>query len=251
MLPIRDDVDSERFPFVNYAIIVACVIAFIVEMQAPQGAEEFVREYGMIPIRVTHPSESRFLFETVNERGRVERQVIELNSSIPPWMTLITCMFLHGGLMHIIGNMWFLYIFGDNVEDRFGHIGYAVMYLISGLSAGIMHIAADQNSFIPTVGASGAIAGVMGAYLLLFPRAVVLTLLPLGVFTRLIPIPAPVFLGFWFLFQVLSGFQTSPESGGVAWWAHVGGFAAGFLMTAILNNTGGLNPPARRRSGGY
>lgn len=247
MLPLWDDIPSEREPFVNYAIIASCVIAFFFQLGAPQNDERMVYRFGMIPYRVTHPSQDRVMVETETGRGRVERQVVELRSPVPAFMTLFTCMFLHGGWMHIIGNMWFLYIFGDNIEDRFGHIGYAIMYLISGLAAGVMHIAVDSNSIVPTIGASGAIAGVMGAYLLLYPHAMVMTLIPLGAFSRTVPIPAPIFLGLWFLFQIVSGLQTDPGGGGVAWWAHVGGFIAGLGMTAGLRNLGALYPaPAVR-----
>lgn len=243
MLPLWDDIPSDRTPFVNYAIIVLCVIAFFFQMQSEQDGERIVREYGMIPIRVTHPSETRVALESQDRWGRTQREIVDLSSPVPPLLTLVTCMFLHGGLMHIVGNLWFLYIFGDNIEDRFGHLGYALMYLISGISAGLMHIAIDQNSIIPTIGASGAIAGVMGAYLLLYPHAQVMTLIPLGAFSRMTPIPAVVFLGLWFLFQIVSGFQTDPSGGGVAWWAHVGGFLAGFGMTYGLKQMNVLNPP--------
>ncbi|WP_373653195.1 rhomboid family intramembrane serine protease [Schlesneria sp. DSM 10557] len=252
MFPLWDDVPSLRFPFVSYALIAACVVAFFVQLTAPNGGEQIVREYGMIPLRVTHPKAREIIVETQSQSGRRQREVLDLSSPISPLMTLFTCMFLHGGLMHIVGNMWFLYIFGDNVEDRFGHIGFAVMYFVSGLAAGIMHIMADSTSYIPTIGASGAIAGVMGSYMWLYPRASVMSLIPLGIFSRLMPIPAPIFLGIWFAFQVLSGFQTEPGGGGVAWWAHVGGFVAGLGMTAGLYYIGGLNPPVQQvRSSTY
>jgi membrane associated rhomboid family serine protease len=251
MLPLWDDIPSERVPFVNYAIIVACVVAFFFEIQAPQGTAQFIREYGMIPVRVTNPSEQRMIVQSQDQWGRIQQDVVDLRSPVSPLMTLITCMFLHGGVMHIVGNLWFLYIFGDNVEDRFGHLGYAIMYLICGISAGLMHIAADSNSILPTIGASGAIAGVMGAYLFLYPRAMVMTLIPLGVFSRLVPIPASIFLIIWFLFQILSGMLTDPGGGGVAWWAHIGGFLAGLGMTAGLKQIGGLNPPATPRPPRY
>ena len=242
MFPLWDDVPSSRIPYVSYAIIAACVVAFFFQVQAPQGGEQIVREFGMIPIRVTHPKEQQIIVETRTERGRLQRELVDISSPIPPLVTMVTCMFLHGGLMHIVGNMWFLFIFGDNVEDRFGHVGFALMYLVSGLAAGLMHIVADSTSFVPTIGASGAIAGVMGSYLWLHPGASVMSLVPLGVFSRLMPVPAPLFLGIWSAFQIISGFTTSPGGGGVAWWAHVGGFAAGLGMTVLLNRLGWLNP---------
>ena len=242
MFPLWDDVPSARVPFVSYTIIAACVIAFFFQLQSPHGGEQVVREFGMIPVRVTHPKEKEIIVESRTERGQLQREIVDISSPIPPLVTLVTCMFLHGGLMHIVGNMWFLFIFGDNVEDRFGHVGFAIMYLVSGLAAGVMHIIADSTSFVPTIGASGAIAGVMGAYLWLFPGASVMSLVPLGVFSRLMPVPAPLFLGIWFAFQIISGFTISPGGGGVAWWAHVGGFVAGLGMTVVLYNLGWLNP---------
>ena len=242
MFPLWDDVPSLRIPFVSYTLIAACVIAFLIQLSAPEGGERIVREFGMIPLRVTHPEERQIIVETRSPNGRRNQETLDLTSPIPPLVTLFTCMFLHGGLMHIVGNMWFLFIFGDNVEDRFGHVGFGLMYLISGLAAGVMHILADSTSFIPTIGASGAIAGVMGAYMWLHPRASVMSLVPLGVFSRLMPVPAPLFLGIWFAFQIFSGVQTEPGGGGVAWWAHVGGFIAGLGMTAGLYYLGGLNP---------
>ena len=241
MFPLWDDVPATRFPFVSYAIIAACSVAFFLQLRAPEGGERIVREFGMIPIRVTHPKENQVVVETRTERGSVGREIVDLKSPVPPLFTLVTCMFLHGGWMQIIGNMWFLYIFGDNTEDRFGHVGFALMYLVSGVAAGIMHIAVDSNSLIPTIGASGAIAGVMGAYLWLYPKASVMSLVPLGVFSRLMPIPAPLFLGIWFVFQIFSGFRTEPGGAGVAWWAHVGGFVAGLGMTVALHQLGWLN----------
>jgi membrane associated rhomboid family serine protease len=146
-------------------------------------------------------------------------------------------MFLHGGWMHIIGNMWSLWIFGDNVEDRMGRTGFLCFYLLSGLTAGVLHIAFNPSSRIPTVGASGAIAGVMGAYLLLFPHARVLTLVPIFIFIQTIELPAVFFLGFWFLTNLLSGIGSLAAhtgAGGVAWWAHIGGFLVGLLWALPL-----------------
>lgn len=243
MLPLWDNIPSERTPFVNYAIIGMCILAFLSQLAAPAGDDQIVREYGMIPIRISHPNEKEVVVEFQSNKGGIRREIVDLSTPISPTLTLVTCMFLHAGLMHIVGNLWVLWIFGDNVEDRFGHVGYALMYLVSGIAAGLMHIATDPNSFIPTIGASGAIAGVMGAYLLLYPKAVVMTLIPFGFFSRLIPIPAPYFLGFWFLLQIFSGATSESGGGGVAWWAHVGGFAAGFGATAALKQLGWLNPP--------
>jgi membrane associated rhomboid family serine protease len=248
MFPLWDDVPAQRVPIVNYGIILACTFAFFAQLQAPQGGEQLVREFGMIPLRVTHPAVKAAILEGRDQLGRQVREEISLESPVPPLMTLFTCMFLHGGWMHIIGNMWFLFIFGDNVEDRFGHLGYLLMYVLSGLAAGVLHIMADANSVLPTIGASGAIAGVMGAYLLLHPHARVMALIPLGILTRIVPVPAYLFLVLWFAIQILSGLQANVMQGGVAWWAHVGGFVAGVGATGLMRGVGLLRPPPPKQN---
>jgi membrane associated rhomboid family serine protease len=147
--------------------------------------------------------------------------------------------------MHIVGNMWFLVIFGDNIEDRYGHVPYLLMYLLSGLAAGLVQIASGPSSVIPTVGASGAIAGVMGSYLVLFPHARVVTIIPLGIIWQTMELPGPVFLGIWFVFQLVSAAFTPPDVGGVAFWAHVGGFVAGVALTWWGKVSGWLIVPPR------
>jgi membrane associated rhomboid family serine protease len=161
---------------------------------------------------------------------------------------LLTSMFMHAGWLHVIGNMWFLWIFGDNIEDYLGHFKYLIFYLLSGIGASVLHILLNAGSGVPSIGASGAIAGVMGAYLILYPRARVLTLVPLIIFFTFWWLPAWIFLGYWFLIQFLSGAATSiaytsQTGGGIAFWAHVGGFAAGILMIKLL--------PARTRRFSY
>jgi membrane associated rhomboid family serine protease len=245
MFPLWDDVPAQRIPFVNYAIIVVCVLAFGMQLQSPEGGERIVREFGMIPLRIIDPSAQTAVLEGRDETGQRVRETISLVTPVSPLATLLTSMFLHGSVMHLVGNMWFLFIFGDNVEDRFGHLGYLLMYLLSGFAAGVMHIVADAHSVIPTIGASGAIAGVMGAYLLLYPHARVMALIPLGPFLRTTPVPAYLFLVLWFAIQVVSGLQTSAGMGGVAWWAHVGGFVAGAGATSLLRGAGRLHPPDR------
>ncbi|TWT87841.1 rhomboid family intramembrane serine protease [Neorhodopirellula pilleata] len=171
-------------------------------------------------------------------------------SAVPPWMTLVTCMFLHGGWMHFLGNMWFLYIFGDNVEDRLGHFGYVLLYLGTGVMAGLAHYISQTDSPVPTLGASGAIAGVMGAYAFLYPHARVLAVLPLFVIFTTFVVPAPVFLGLWFAIQVFSGIGSlgAGVGGGVAWWAHAGGFAAGIIAAVIIGRLPmGHGPVTARR----
>jgi membrane associated rhomboid family serine protease len=214
MVPLRDTVRVEHFPAVNTILIALNVLMFFVELlaQANGHAERFVMEFGVIPARFLYYHDAREA------------------------STLITSMFFHGGWFHLFSNMLALYIFGDNLEDRMGPARYLIFYLLCGIAAGLTHVMCNSNSVMPSIGASGAIAGVLGAYLFLFPHARVLTLIPLFFFWPIIEIPAPLFLGFWFISQLLNGtaeiVQTvySPEAreaGGVAWWAHVGGFASG------------------------
>jgi membrane associated rhomboid family serine protease len=213
MIPLRDNIPSERAPIVTVGIIIINVLVYLNQLSlAPQAAARFAYLYGLIPIEissgdllVTHP--------------------------VPLYATLLTSMFVHGGLFHIAGNMLYLWIFGDNVEDTMGHLKFLIFYLLSGLAAAGAQILSDPHSKIPMIGASGAISGVLGAYLLLFPHARVLTLLALGWFIRLVEIPALVVLGFWIVFQVLNGLLTlGVQVGGVAWFAHIGGFVAGLVM---------------------
>lgn len=256
MFPIRDDVPSARIPVVNYAIIGICAAVFVWQASAPDGGEEIISRYGMIPVRVTR-NEAGPLLASLPEPARArsgelvivhrERELPAL--TIPPWMTLITCMFLHGGLMHIVGNLWFLWIFGDNIEDRYGHVPFLIMYLLSGIVASLLQLASNPTSPIPTVGASGAIAGVMGSYLVLFPHARVVTLIPLGIIWHATLLPAPLFLGIWFLFQFASAAFSQPDVGGVAFWAHVGGFVAGAGLTLWGKSNGWLTPTSGRVSG--
>jgi membrane associated rhomboid family serine protease len=167
---------------------------------------------------------------------------------VHPWLTLLTCIFLHGGWMHFLGNMWFLYIFGDNVEDRFGHLGFGLFYLLCGVGASAAHLLTNRGSAVPTIGASGAIAAVMGAYFVLYPRARVLTVVPIFYFLEMIVLPAPLFLGVWFVIQFFQGaFAISAAaSTGVAWWAHVGGFVAGMVLAWQLRARNRLWPAVER-----
>jgi membrane associated rhomboid family serine protease len=210
MFPIRDHNPSERTPYVVYALIALNVAVFL--SQLPIAADDramaaFWSNWAMIPAAVT-------------EGGR--------------YTGILTSMFLHAGIMHLAGNMLFLWIFGDNLEDQMGHAGFLAFYLASGVAAALAQIAADPGSVIPTVGASGAIAGVMGGYLLLFPRARVDVLIIFVVFFRIFPIPAWIMLGLWFALQVFSGLGTPTDGGGVAYWAHAGGFVAGLVLTLPL-----------------
>lgn len=222
MIPIRDDAPKYTTPYVTYLLIALNLLIFVFELllgDADRNA--FVMQFGVLPAKIPaafHPGAN-----------------VSLASAFLP---LLTSMFLHASWLHVIFNMWALWIFGDNVEDYLGHFRYLAFYLASGLVAGMVHILFNWGSPVPTVGASGAIAGVMGAYFLLFPSARVLTLVPFF-FVFLTWLPAWVILGYWFLVQFLSGAATaitysSQSAGGVAVWAHVGGFIAGLAMIKLL-----------------
>jgi membrane associated rhomboid family serine protease len=214
MLPLKDDIPSSRPPVVTVALISAnCLIYFYLWSLGEAGYEKVLFKWGAIPFEVTHG--------------------IELTPEIafPIPLTLFTSMFLHGGFLHLAGNMLYLWIFGDNVEDRLGHAKFLVFYILSGLAASLLYILTSPQSQIPMVGASGAIAGVLGAYMITFPKARILTLIFFGFFIRVVPIPALFVLGFWFLFQLLYALPSiGSTSGGVAFFAHVGGFLAGIVL---------------------
>jgi membrane associated rhomboid family serine protease len=218
MIPLRDENPSFTVPFVTRALIAINVALFVVELVLGPLLKPFMMEWGLVPERLT----------------------LALRFHEEPWLgpllTLLSSMFLHGGWMHLIGNMWYLWIFGDNVEDRFGHAGYLAFYLGAGVVAGLVQYATNPASSLPTVGASGAIAGVLGAYAVAFPRARVITLVPLFVFIQIMPLPALLVLGLWFVIQFFSGTLAlaSAMSGGIAFWAHIGGFAFGALAMLVL-----------------
>ncbi|MDA7977135.1 MAG: rhomboid family intramembrane serine protease [Pirellulales bacterium] len=251
MIPLRDNISPRRFPIVNYVMIGICAIVFLLQVTAGDDrGSEIVESYGMIPQRVFHPDEPVVIEQRALQRTqfgveevKVRRQLAE--SPVPAWLTLLTCIFLHGGWLHFLGNMWFLHIFGDNVEDRLGHLGYFLVYLVWGVAASGAHLLTNGSSPIPTIGASGAVAGVMGAYLLLYSRATVLTLIPLLYFIQVIVLPAPLFLGIWFLLQFFQGAIsiTATATTGVAWWAHIGGFVAGAAVAFALRGGGLTSPP--------
>ncbi|MBS1300780.1 rhomboid family intramembrane serine protease [Loktanella sp. SALINAS62] len=207
MFPIRDHNPSTRTPFVTYALLGANVTIWVWSVIAAQNdvaLSQLYYDFALIPARVT------------GGEG---------------WGGFVTSMFLHGGILHLAGNMLFLFIFGDNMEDRMGHLPYALFYLACGIAAGFAQVASEPFSAVPTIGASGAIAGVMGGYLLLFPKARVDVFLFFIVFFRIIPIPAWITLALWFLVQLWGGFGSNE---GVAYWAHNGGFIAGVLLTVPL-----------------
>ncbi len=206
MIPLRDANPSTNYPVVNNLIISTCVVVYLVELSAPGGMGQFVHKYGLVPARL-HP----FAF--------------------------LSFMFMHGGFWHLLSNMWILYIFGDNIEDHLGSARYLAFYLLCGLVSGLAHILLHSGSpGVPVVGASGAIAGVMGAYMLLFPHAKVLTLVPLIFIPFFFEVPALFFLGLWFAMQLLNAASSSGISSGVAWWAHVGGFLAGMALLRMFKN---------------
>ncbi|HXX64165.1 MAG TPA: rhomboid family intramembrane serine protease [Bacteroidota bacterium] len=219
MIPIRDTIKTKTFPFVNYLIILACGLVFLYELSLGERIEPFIRRMGVTPSSV-----SATLFH-----GRFVAA---------PALSLLSSMFLHGGWLHLLGNMLYLYIFGDNVEDRIGHGAYLLFYLLCGVSSALCEVYFQQDSTAPLIGASGAIAGVLGAYFLLYPRARVLTIIPLFVFFPVFEIPAFFFLGFWFLMQFVQGAVSSAAggtaSGGVAWWAHAGGFVVGAVLLPLF-----------------
>jgi membrane associated rhomboid family serine protease len=233
MIPIRDAIRSKNFPVVNLLIIVINVFVFLWQLTQGPHLKETLFFYGIVPIRYSDPGLS------------------EQFSRFQQWLPFLTSMFLHGGLLHILGNMWFLYIFGDNVEDRLGHIRYLIFYILCGVAAGLIHLLTNWGSKIPTIGASGAISGVMGAYLLLYPRARITTLILIFFFFQLVEIPAFVFLGYWLLLQLLSASLTPSHVGGIAWWAHIGGFVSGLIFVKILDAIPrtGLNGGLRQYTG--
>lgn len=253
MIPLRDSIPSRTTPWVNYTLIALCGLAFLVQLRQQTARRDLlVERFGMVPRRTLHPEEP-ILHPATASASQIRllgptEPLRMAEPPFPPWLTLLTCIFLHGGWMHFLGNMWFLFIFGDNVEDRMGHVGFLLFYLVCGVSASVAHLLTNPDSTIPTIGASGAIAGVMGAYLLLYPRANVLSLIPIFFFIEIVVLPAPVFLGIWFLIQFLQGTMaiTAMRTAGVAWWAHIGGFAFGYLIAAGLRAVGETRPPVEQ-----
>lgn len=214
MIPLRDDNPSSSRPVVTVLLILICTAVFLAVfygLGSDAAIERVFRTYGATPAALMAPG--------------------NLPAKAP---TLVTSLFLHGGWLHLIGNMWFLWIFGDNIEDLMGHGGYLVFYLAAGVIATLTHVVMNQASANPLIGASGAIAGVLGAYTVLFPRARILSLVPLGLLTRIIPVPAVLFLPVWFVYQFLRGLAAQAGGGGVAWWAHVGGFLAGIVLVPVF-----------------
>ncbi len=230
MFPIRDDNPQVLRPLATYAIVACNALVWLYVQGAGMepALSSSVCRLGLIPgeLLQTVPGGTRF---------PLGPGAVCVTGDGPAWRTAITSMFLHGGWFHVIGNMWFLWIFGNNVEDAMGHLRFFVFYLLCGLAAAGVQIATNPESAVPMVGASGAIGGVMGAYVLLYPRVHVHLLIFIGFYVTTIAVPAALMLGYWFLLQFVGGLGTlGAEGGGVAFWAHVGGFAAGAVLIALF-----------------
>lgn len=215
MIPIRDTLPSRRYPLVNNLLIGGNILFFILELTRPD-LNRFLYQYGLVPARYSNDHISSYF--TLWNQG----------------ISFITFMFLHGGFLHLLGNMWSLYIFGDNVEERMGPFRYLGFYLLCGLVSGITHLLFNLNANSPVIGASGAVAGVMGAYFLLYPHSRILALIPIFFIPWFIEVPAFIFLGVWFLFQFLSAAGSQGAASNVAWWAHIGGFIFGMVTVRLF-----------------
>lgn len=225
MVPLRDDNPIRITPYVTYGLIAANIIVFLYEISLPPPVlDAFFRSWAVVPRELSLTLEGAII----------------PTSPVPEWITLISSQFLHGGFLHIAGNMLFLWIFGNNVEDRLGHIKYLIFYITCGILAALSQWIFAQGSTIPSLGASGAIAGVMGAYILRYPQAPIVTFIPLGLFSNIVRVPAYFFLGFWFVQQAFNGLASlnTPVDmgmqGGVAYWAHAGGFIFGAILGPIF-----------------
>ncbi len=230
MIPIRDTIQSKSHPLVNNALIGVNAVVYLVTLTQGSSLNEFFVIYGLVPARYTVPEISQYF--TFPQQA----------------FSLLSFMFLHGGFLHLLGNMWSLYIFGDNVEDRLGSARYLAFYLLCGLVSGLSHLVLNAHSQVPTVGASGAIAGVMGAYFILYPQSKILTLIPIFFIPYFVEIPAFVFLGLWFVLQFLSAAGSGAQSSGVAWWAHIGGFVFGLLFLKLFLKVPPVGLSGRLRS---
>jgi membrane associated rhomboid family serine protease len=214
MIPVKDINPTQRFAVITALLLVLNSAVYVYEVSLGQAAESFIASYALIPGR---------LFSDMDWRG-----------GAPVVLTLFTSMFLHGGLLHVAGNMLYLWIFGNNIEDSMGRIRFVLFYFLCGIAAAYSHALANANSPVPMIGASGAVSGVLGAYLLLFPRARVLTLVIFGFYVRTIEVPALAVLGFWFLLQFLNALISSGTGQGIAWYAHIGGFVAGMVLIGFF-----------------
>lgn len=221
MIPIRDINPSRKYPVVNAGLIGVNIVIFLVQLSQGDDLNRFIYIYGLVPARYSIPHVASYF------------------TPFQQAFSFLSFMFLHGGFFHILGNMWSLYIFGDNVEDHLGPFRYLLFYLLCGLASGLSHLLLNLNTNIPTIGASGAIAGVMGAYVILHPNSKILTLIPIFLFPWFIEIPALFFIGIWFLLQLLNAAGSHGGGGGIAWWAHIGGFIFGIIFLKLAS----LLPP--------
>ena len=263
MIPIKDNIVASTFPIVNYAIIGFTSVVFAFQLLENDKGNELVERFSMIPARVQNPDQPVLVPELVPHQGPFGVELVPVmhraaETPFSPWLTLLTCIFLHGGWMHFLGNMWFLFIFGDNVEDRFGHFGYLLFYLASGVLASLTHVLTNLSSTMPTLGASGAIAGVMGGLetkSFMFSadqrrrlqfRADLFNLFNHTNFSN--PVSNQSSASFGKITATVGSAGaftvTSTQTGGVAWWAHIGGFAAGFLIALVLQTLAWLRPKA-------
>jgi len=219
MIPISDDNPVRRAPILNYVFVASCVVVFGWQISLTElELEQSIRAFAFVPVS---------LFQA--------DAALSLDVSAWAWITLATSMFLHGGWLHLGGNMLYLWIFGNNIEDAMGHFRYFIFYLACGIAAALGQAIFDPQSDIPMIGASGAISGVLAAYLLIFPRARVTVIVPLGVLLYPLKISALYVIGFWFLMQLFQAGLADPNAVGVAWWAHIGGFAAGLVLAPIFS----------------
>lgn len=218
MIPLKDSNPTERFSVITVVFITLNVIVFLYQVSlADDHVEHFVGAFSLVPARLFHA-------------GTV------LPGPVPVGLTIFTSQFLHGGLFHLLGNMLYLWIFGNNVEDAMGRLRFIVFYLLCGAVASMAHAISTPHSIVPMIGASGAVSGILGAYVLLYPKARVLTLFTLGFFVRMIEVPAMMVLGFWFVFQFLNALIVK-DAGGVAWYAHIGGFLAGMVLIIVFKRS--------------
>lgn len=212
MFPLYDENPSKTFPFITISIIIVNIGIFIKELSLGSNLHQFIQQYALIPSNIAHGY---------------------------GYITLITSMFIHGGFLHVLGNMLYLWIFGNNIEDTLGHFKFVLFYILSGLGGALGQIIVSPNSQIPIIGASGAVAGILAAYLIMFPTARIATLVPIFLFLQVIRLPAIIVIGFWIVIQFLNGIavingQTANTGGGIAWFAHIGGFLAGTILILIL-----------------
>ena len=225
MIPLRDTIPSHSFPIVNWALILINSVLFMVEVFVfdSKQAESMIYQYGLIPDNIR-----------LSGIGSIHKLRVSV------FRPFFTNMFLHGGWGHLIANMWILFIFGDNVEDRMGKVKYFLFYILCGLIAGLTHFILHRNSVVPAIGASGAISGIMAAYMVMFPKSTIISFVPIFIIPLFLPVPAIIYIGIWFLVQLLSGttsLMLSDSASGIAFWAHIGGFIGGLLLYRYFDSS--------------